>query len=238
MAGTPWLSLQGAPGGALTVVADPTGLLPGTYTGTVVIAADGAGNSPVNVPVTLTISGTPTFDLSTDSVALAALAAQSQPVSATVILTSGQNPPVNFELNVTASTWLTVTPLTGKTPATVTVTANPTGLRPGNYAGSVIVSSDGVPLRTIGVNLTIATAPTFSVAPSFLVFRYSHGGNPPAPVNIVIGRFGADIAVVASAGAPWISVNPTTPTTTNPIVVTINPGSMPAAPIMAPSLLP
>jgi uncharacterized protein (TIGR03437 family) len=227
-AGTPWLSLQGAPGGALTVVADPTGLLPGTYTGTVVIAADGAGNSPVNVPVTLSISGSPTFDLSTDSVALAALEAQSQPVSSQVILTSGQNPPVNFELNVTASTWLTVTPLSGKTPTTVTVTANPSGLRPGNYAGSVIVSSDGIPLRTIGVNLTIATAPTFSVAPSFLVFRYSHGGNPPAPVNIVIGRFGADIAVVASTSDPWISVNPTTPTTTNPIAVTINPGTMPA----------
>jgi uncharacterized protein (TIGR03437 family) len=178
--------------------------------------------------VTLVVIGTPTFDLSQDSIALAALAAQSQPVSSTIILTSGQNPPVQFDLNVTASTWLTVSPVNGQTPATVTVTADPTGLRPGDYAGSVIVSSNGSVLRTVGVNLTIATAPTFSVAPSFLVFRYAHGGNPPSPVNIVIGRFGADISVVATPSDPWISVNPSTPTTVNPITVTINPGNMPA----------
>ena len=129
------------------------------------------------VPVSLVVAGLPEFDISQSSVAFTALQAQSQPVSTTISLTTGQNPAVDYELDVTASTWLTVTPTSGITPMAVTVTADPTGLRVGSYSGSIIVSSSGKRLQTIPVNLTIANAPTLTTSPPFLVYTYSHGGS-------------------------------------------------------------
>ena len=224
--GTPWLSAQSGSGSAITISANPATLLPGTYQGTVLVTADGASNSPLTVPVTLVVTGLPEFDISQSSIAFTALTAQSQPVSTTVILTTGTNPAVGFDLDVTASTWLTVTPLSGVTPTTLTVTADPTGLRPGDYAGSIIVSSGGMRLQTIPVNLTIVTTPSLSASPQFLVYSYSHGGNAPSPVNLYIGRFGAGVTVTATPNDPWISVNPSTPSTSGPIAVGVSPAGL------------
>uniref|UniRef100_Q01S71 BACON domain-containing protein n=1 Tax=Solibacter usitatus (strain Ellin6076) TaxID=234267 RepID=Q01S71_SOLUE len=226
--GVPWLSIQNASGGSINVVADPAGLLPGTYNGSVVVAADGAANSPLTIPVTLVVGGSPEFDISQESLAFTAVTAQSQPISTTITMTTGQNPPVSFSLSVTASTWLSITPLSGTTPTTSTITVDPTGLRAGNYSGSVIVSSSGNVIRTIPVNLTVADAPTFTVSPPLLEFAYSHGGSAPPPVNVYIGRFGADISVTAATSVPWLTVSPTTPTTSGPIKVQVVPTGLAA----------
>ncbi len=226
--GEPWLSVQNG-AGSVTIGVNPAGLLSGTYSGSVLVESQGASNSPLVVPVSLVVAGLPEFDISQSSVAFTALQAQSQPVSSTISLTTGQNPAaVDFELDVTASTWLTVTPTSGTTPMAVTVTADPTGLRVGSYSGSIIVSSNGKRLQTTPVNLTVANAPTLTTSPPFLVYSYSHGGSNPSPVNLYIGRFGADIPVTATPSDPWISVNPSTPSTSGPIAVTVNPAGLPA----------
>lgn len=225
--GEPWLSVQNGVG-VVTIGVNPAGLLAGTYNGSVLLEAQGASNSPLVVPVSLVVAGLPEFDISQSSVAFTALQAQSQPVSSTISLTTGLNPPVDFDLDVTASTWLTVTPTSGTTPMAVTVTADPTGLRVGSYSGSIIVSSNGKRLQTTPVNLTVANTPTLTTSPPFLVYRYSHGGSNPSPVNLYIGRFGADIPVTATPSDPWISVNPSTPSTSGPIAVTVNPAGLAA----------
>jgi uncharacterized protein (TIGR03437 family) len=226
--GVPWLSIQNASGSNINVAADPTGLLPGVYSGSVVVAADGAANSPLTIPVTLLVGGSPEFDISQESLAFTAVTAQSQPISTTITMNTGQNPVVNFSLSVTASTWLTITPLSGMTPTTATITVDPTGLRAGNYSGSVIVSSSGNVIRTIPVNLTVADAPTFTVSPPLLEFAYAHGGNPPPPVNVYIGRFGADISVTATTSVPWLTLSPTAPSTSGPIKVQVVPTGLAA----------
>ena len=56
----PWLTVSPTSGTApstLTASADITGLAAGTYNGTITISAAGATNTPVNVPVTLTVNG-------------------------------------------------------------------------------------------------------------------------------------------------------------------------------------
>jgi uncharacterized protein (TIGR03437 family) len=226
-AGEPWLSVQNG-AGAITIHVNPVGLLAGTYNGTVLVSQDGASNSPLVVPVSLVVAGLPEFDVSQSSVGFATLQAQSQPVSTTINLTTGQNLPVDYELDVTASTWLTVTPISGMTPMAVTVTADPTGLRVGSYSGSVIVSSGGKRLQTIPVNLAVEDTPRLTSSPPFLVFSYSHGGSSPSPENFYIGRFGADIPVTATPSDPWISVNPSTPSTSGPITVTVSPAGLAA----------
>lgn len=225
--GTPWLSVTGA-GATISITANPVGLLPGTYNSTILVSNDGAANNPLTIPVTLTVGGSPVFDLSQDALAFTAVTAQSQPMTTSITLTTGNNPPVDFTSNVTASTWLTVSPLSGMTPSTVNVTVDPTGLRPGNYSGSVIVSSSGNVIRTIPVNLAVADTPGLNVSPPFLELSYAQGGDPPAPVNVYIARFGADISVVASPDVPWITVNPSTPSASGPITVTVNPAGLAA----------
>jgi uncharacterized protein (TIGR03437 family) len=221
--GSPWLSATSGPGGTVVISTNPTGLLPGTYTGTVIIMTNGAANSPYSIPVSITVAPIPDFDISQDSVAFTVLQPQTTPVSATINLTTGSNPPVAFQLDVTASTWFTVTPMSGTTPATVTVKADPTGLRPGNYSGSIAFYSSGKKLRTVGVNLTVTATPALSTSPPFLVFNYSSGGNSPAPTNLYVGRFDAALAVTATPSDPWILVNPSGPTTSGPIAVTVLP---------------
>jgi uncharacterized protein (TIGR03437 family) len=224
--GASWLSAQ-ATGSQINIAANPAGLLPGTYTGSVSVTASGAANSPLLVPVSLTVTGFPEFDISQDAVAFVAVRDQSQPISTIVTLGSGgANPSANFELNVTASTWLTISPLTGTTPANLTITVNPTGLRPGSYSGSVIISSSGNRVRTLLVNLVVADAPVLSSSPPFLQFSYLQGGDLPSPVNLWVGRFGADVSVTATPSEPWISVDPSTPSTSGPIKVTVSPAGL------------
>jgi uncharacterized protein (TIGR03437 family) len=226
--GTPWLSLTNPSGGNINVAVNPNGLLPGTYGGTILTSSSDSANSPLATPVNLVVTGLPGFDISQDAIAFTAVTAQSQPISTTIFLNTGNNPPVTFEADITASTWLSITPTSGMTPATITVTVDPTNLRAGNYSGSVILSSSGNRIRTIPVNLTVADQPALGVSPPFLEFAYAHGGNAPAPVNIYLGRFGANISVLAAANVPWISVNPSTPSTSGPITVTVTPGALSA----------
>ena len=57
----PWLTATGAgPAPAtVTVSVNTTGLAPGIYQGNVILIAPASGNSPFNVPVSLTVSATP-----------------------------------------------------------------------------------------------------------------------------------------------------------------------------------
>ncbi len=223
--GTPWLSAAST-GDAVSVAVNPSGLFPGSYTGSVQIAAGGASNSPLTIPVNFTVTGLPSVDVSQDAVALAALPAQSQPVSTMLAVGGGSNTPVKIDANVTASTWLSVTPTSGTTPYNVTITADPTGLRAGNYAGSIALSSQGNPIRTIPVNLTITSQPTLSVAPEFLTFTYYHGGDAPRSVNLYFLRFLTDFSITPSASDPWILLNPSTPTSSGPVSVTVQPAGL------------
>jgi uncharacterized protein (TIGR03437 family) len=89
-----------------------------------------------------------------------------------------------------------------------------------------MASSEGNPLKTIPVNLTIASQPTLSVAPQFLVFNYFNGGDAPNPVNIYYFEFMTSASITASTSDPWITVNPSTPTTSGVIQVSVQPAGL------------
>lgn len=68
--------------------------------------------------------------------------------------------PVNCPPGVNPCGWLTVSPDQGHAPLTLTVSVNPTGLTPGNYAGSFVV--DTLPASgavTVSVNMQISNLP-------------------------------------------------------------------------------
>jgi uncharacterized protein (TIGR03437 family) len=152
--GGSWLDVTSAPGsgatgGAVvaTVTANVTGLAVGTYTGTVLITDGGSSNSPLLVPVTLTIqTAAPVLAVNTNSLTLEA--AVGLQASGTVNVTNTGVGGLNFIAAPTTTSggnWLTVTPTSGAAPATLTITANTTGLAVGVYSGNVQVSIPNAP---------------------------------------------------------------------------------------------
>ncbi len=142
--GVTWTPSGGTSGGGVvaTVTANVAGLAAGSYSGTVIVTDGGASNSPLLVPVTLTIqAGAPVLALSGTSIGLAA--ATGATATGTVMVTNTGTGVLNFSATpttVSGGLWLTVSPTTGTAPATLTITANATGLATGVYTGNVAVA--------------------------------------------------------------------------------------------------
>ncbi len=157
-----WLTVAPATGttpATLTLSANAAGLNAGTYQSTVTI---NGGAAAVSVPVTLTVSNSGTggtASVSPNTLAFSAPARGQTPQAQTLSVTSSG---AQFAFVVAARTadsgnWLTVTPASGNTPASLTVAVTPSALTAGQYMGSIIVSpSDpSVPVQIVSVTLTV-----------------------------------------------------------------------------------
>jgi uncharacterized protein (TIGR03437 family) len=67
-------------------------------------------------------------------------------------------------VTVTGAPWLTATPATGATPATITAAVNPGTMAAGTYSGNIVIAGTGANTLTIPVTLTLgsSTVPTIS----------------------------------------------------------------------------
>ncbi len=239
-AGQSWLSISGSNAGStpgsISVQLNPTGLAVGTYTG-VVTVVDNRANSPVPIqaiPVTLIIGN----QLSADppSLTFTQPAAGTAPPSQTVQITSpvttvglvlGEATGVSFSASATTSSggnWLSVTPTSGATPGTLTVSVNSNALPAGSYIGAVTLSAGGgtSPL-TIPVNLIIGGTSPLSASPSSLTFTYAAGTSGAPGQNVQVLNSGGAVAFTASASSN-ITVTPSSGTTPGTISVGVASG--------------
>jgi len=152
-----WLSVS--PSGTLTtpqtltVSANPSGLAAGTYNGTISIASGGRTQT---VPVAFTItSSTRTLTVSPTSLSFAAAAGGSSPSAQSVSVSASPN--ASFTASRGTSTWLTVSPTSGTTPANLSVSANVSGLAAGTYTGAITVTGNSLS-RTVAVTFNVGTA--------------------------------------------------------------------------------
>jgi hypothetical protein len=93
------------------------------------------------VTLNVTAASLPTLTASPLSLAFSYQSGGATPAAQNVSLSSSGNP-----LNYTAASsagWLTVTPGSGTTPGSLSMSVNPTGLAVGTYTGNVTVSSAG-----------------------------------------------------------------------------------------------
>ncbi|HEY2013246.1 MAG TPA: hypothetical protein VGH38_07070, partial [Bryobacteraceae bacterium] len=196
--GGTWLSATPTTGnapGTVTVTASAGSLAVGQYTGKVTItaAAPGASGSPLTIPVTLNVvngqqlTGTPTTLNFTGAVG------GTVPASQTITL-SAPGAPIPFTAAATTATggsWLQVSPASGNTPGTVTVSVSPQSLTAGQYTGTVTLTSpNSVSPVTVTVNLNMAVVPKPLVTSVNNAASYSTGAVSPGE-NIVI--FGSGI---------------------------------------------
>lgn len=177
---------QGITEGPVRVSVNPQGLTAGTYSGAVSITSASASNSPVTRNVTLTVREAATLSASPASLAFS-YHSDGGPVPApqTVSVTSSGAP-----LNITATSnanWLSVTPETGMTPASLSLAVNPAGMTPGRYTGQVNVTSGGSSV-TLEVAFTV-TAPLPTITRVVSSASYKDGPLAGGQIIAIFGEF-------------------------------------------------
>jgi uncharacterized protein (TIGR03437 family) len=143
-----WLTATPASGttpSTVQVAVNPSGLAVNTYSGSVTITSAGVGGSPITIPVTLNVVAPQTLTVTPATLpAFTYTLGQAVPSGQTLQVQAGGTATPFTVTTQTASggnTWLQVTPTSGTTPASITVTVNPSALAPGTYQGTVLIGS-------------------------------------------------------------------------------------------------
>jgi uncharacterized protein (TIGR03437 family) len=229
--GASWLAVaptQGTAPAALTVsTVQPGGLPPGDYKGTVTITAPGASNSPVTVPVTLTISTLALLDLNITNLNFTYQVGGVLPPDQFITPTS-TTPNLGYTLAVSTNNtgnWLNAASL-GATPSPVDVSVNPVGLAAGTYNGTITFNapSGGNGALVVNVTLNVVNNPTLVTTPATapgVILNYETGGTTPASQIVSVGSSGAPLNFSlgiaqnsTSNGVSWLQVGTPSANTT------------------------
>jgi Viral BACON domain len=232
-----WLNATPASGstpGSLSVSVNPSGLAAGNYNGTITVTAAGASNSPQKIAVSLAVSsassGNPSLNVAPSSLSFTYPSGSTTAGMQNLAITS-----TGSALQITAAAsggnWLTVTPNNGATPATVKVSANPTGLAAGTYNGTITITSTGaannpqtVPVKLVVTGTGGGGTGRLRTWPSRGVyFDYQTGQGDPAPRNVRVLSSGSPLTYTAAVhGGNWLSVSPSGGTTPGTLGVSVD----------------
>ena len=128
--------------------------------------------------------------------------------------------------------WIAVSPASGTSPSTLSVSISSVGLSAGTYTGSVQIASAGASNTpaSIGVTLTVTEAPaSLALALQALTFQYTYGGALPPPQNFAITNAGGGtLAWTASTSAYWLGVSAVSGTAPASLAVSVNPANLAA----------
>ena len=198
-----------------------TGLTPGTYAGNVVITDSLAANSPLSIPVSLTVSAQPVLSTTpTTLTAFSWIVGTSVSTATQGLTVSSSNTAYSAAFTPTSGgAWLTVTSPTSN-PVVSLNSAVVTGLTAGTYSGAVAItdSSAGNSPLNIAVSLVV-TAPTLSSNPSTLTaFSWTIGSSVSAATqSLTVSSSGTaySAAFTPTSGGAWLTL---TSPTSNPVV--------------------
>jgi hypothetical protein len=128
----------------------------GVYHGTITITPSGATAGPQMVPVTLTVGSPTTSSLRVTPRHLTfSFSGTTDTGSKTVQVTSGSAR--EFSAAASGGSWLTVSPTSATTPATLTVSVDARGLSMGTYSGMVTLTT-GTRKTSVYVTVFVATS--------------------------------------------------------------------------------
>ncbi len=216
---------------ALVIGVNTTNLSPGVFDGTVEIRGN-FGNSPLQVPVRLVVSGNtqPLLRVSQNLINFAFQTGGSTATLTQTINVSSTGAALLFAATGSGGAgWLAVSPQGNQaTPGTVTVSVTPGSLPPNVYNAQVVVQTteqNAVPI-VIPVRMVISTQPLLSVSPSSLAFT-STGATTTLRQSITVGSTGNSFAYQSSAsiagGGTWLVIAQSGPNTGSTVEVGVNP---------------
>ncbi|HVN05872.1 MAG TPA: hypothetical protein VMT86_15730 [Bryobacteraceae bacterium] len=193
-----WLSVTPTSGSGntnLSVSVNPSSLAPMTYTGTITVTP--TTGSAQTVSVTLVVSAEATLTASPNPLAFAYSAGNPAPAPQALSVTSAGES-VTFTATASSGGWLSVTPTSGTTPASLSVSVDPTNLGAGTYQGTIaLLSSSGSLQFTVNVTLTVV-APLPVLSSVLNSASYLGGGIAPGEIVVL---FGTAIGPTTGVGA-------------------------------------
>jgi len=238
-----WLAVTPAGGntngsGTLTISVDASKLTPGTYDGRISVSSVLAGNSPQTISVKLKVNPG-TISAPTTPLTFTQVAGGTAPAGQTIAVTGT---PGALSFTVAGSTqsggnWLAATPVSGTTPATLTVSVNGSTLAVNQYTGKVFITSPGAVGSPIEVPVILNVVPpaVLATAPTALNFAYTIGQGAAAAQSLAISATGTTGAVPFTTQVQydgtanqWLAVNPATGTTPATLQVSISPAGLTA----------
>jgi uncharacterized protein (TIGR03437 family) len=208
----------------LAVTADPTHLVPGTYSGTVTISV--TGEQPIAISVLVVVAGTqPSLLLPQSGLRFQAVAGGTSTSPQTIVVLNGGVGTLDFTASASTlagGNWLSVSPSSGSSsasgPSSVTVSVNPGGLQPGNYYGKVVFSASGAAnspqFASVVLNVVSpANSPGVFVGPTGLIFVGSAGGDDPAAQTVTITNPSPNalsylVTPFSNGAANWLTASP------------------------------
>jgi len=228
---TSWLAVN-APGGPTTNTSvsiqgnNLSSLGNGIYTGSVTVTATGAANTPVTVPVVLTVNGS---TVTGGGLILGSLS--------TFYATQGGNSPASQILSVGAATttyytanassnnnWLSISPSgnlnTSSNPSLTVSVVNQSGLTAAGspYYGTITLVANGL-TQQVQVTLVVSTSGggggggsgNVTVSTGALSFTYTVGGNVPSPqtLQVTSASGSAGVLFTIQSSATWLSAGVT-----------------------------
>ncbi|MEZ5356344.1 MAG: malectin domain-containing carbohydrate-binding protein [Bryobacteraceae bacterium] len=227
-ANAPWISLSSTSGTAphtLNAGVNAAGLALGSYTGTVTVTAAGVTGSPVAVGISLeVVPAPPVLSVVTTPITFTVPEGSTTPVSQTVSVANTGGGTLNWTATGNQA-WLAVAPGSGSGTGSITVTANPTGLAAGGYAGVVTVTAAGAQgsPKSIPVQLTVQGGPALLVSPSSLTFTMVTGGANPASKAIDVSNTGGgSFTWDAASNQSWLIVGAGPRTLPGSVAVSVN----------------
>lgn len=128
------------------------------------------------------------------------------PVTQTISVTEAASGTLSWTASSNA-TWLTISPASGSTPSTLSVSVNPANIPVGSSAGVVTVSSPGLASQKIAVTLTVSsvtpTGPQISAGGIFNAATFQADGIAP---NEFISVTGAGLGPQAGVAANMTTI--------------------------------
>lgn len=202
----------------LTVSVSASTLAAGTYTGQITLTEYSTHDMAMTIPVTLTIAPTTTryFDTIAGQISFSLqTGATSVPAQTFQVRNGGAG---SFSWTGASSTsdtgdWLTVTPLSGTTPSSVSVSITPSnlpgaGLIAGTFVGQISLQTTGSSV-TVPVSVSVGGNVFRQINP--ISFTMPFGGANPLPQVISAISTGTDFnfdsVAVTSKGGAWLTVS-------------------------------
>jgi len=219
---------------SLAVIVVPGSLGPGVYTGSITFTSAGVNNSPITIPVTMTVSNSPLLVPTPASLQFSFSLGGPAPPAQNVNLGSTT---AGVAYTAAASTssggsWLGVNPGSGSTPTALNITVNPSGVPVGTHSGTITVAAAAAgnsPL-SIPVTFTVADEIRLNLNPATLNFDFQAGGAPPQDRVVSITSTGGPVnySATATATGGWLSITGTSGVTPANLTVSVNPAGLPA----------
>ena len=213
-------SIAYAPG-SISVSANPTGLAPGTYQGTVRLGSPGLTAALSTVHVTFRVNSALDPKLTTDVSGLTfSLTSGASPQTQMLQVLNAGSGQIDFSLLFTGpgSAGLSSSISQGKTqpnsPVMVSVTADPSKLPVGTSSASLLILGTNLQYVTIPVTVTVSPSPQkMALSQGGFTFVAGAGGGVTPPqtfgvLNTGTGSFSWSAQASTMSGGNWLSVSP------------------------------